>query len=107
MIDALDHTNAILTAISGIIWSEYLLIPLLVMVGVYLTAGLRGFTWTHIPQAFALLWRGRRGHGDASGEISPFQALMTALAATVGTGNIAGVATAIYFGGRARSFGCG
>ena len=102
--DALDRTNALLTAISGIIWSEYLLIPLLVIVGIYLTAGLRGFTWTHIPEAFALLWHGRRGHDDKTGEISPFQALMTALAATVGTGNIAGVAMAIYFGGPGAVF---
>lgn len=102
--DALDGTNALLTIVSGIIWSEYLLIPLLVAVGIYLTVGLRAFTWTHIPQAFALLWRGRRGHREATGEISPFQALMTALAATVGTGNIAGVATAIYFGGPGAVF---
>ena len=102
--DALDRTTALLTTISGIIWSEYLLIPLLVLVGIYLTVGLRAFTWRHIPQAFALLWHGRRGHDDATGEISPFQALMTALAATVGTGNIAGVATAIYLGGPGAVF---
>lgn len=104
MMNALDRTNALLTTISGIIWSEFLLIPLLVIVGIYLTAGLRAFTWTHIPRAFALLWRGRRTAGHEKGEISPFQALMTALAATVGTGNIAGVATAIYFGGPGAVF---
>lgn len=93
----------LLGAVSGVLWSEYVLIPLLAAVGVYLTAGLRGFTWMGIPRAFGLLWRSRRGRaGD--GEISPFQALMTALSATVGTGNIAGVATAIGFGGPGALF---
>jgi alanine or glycine:cation symporter, AGCS family len=104
VIDALDHANALLASVSSVIWSEYLLIPLLVTVGIYLTAGLHAFTWTHVPHAFALLWRGRRSASGETGEISPFQALMTALAATIGTGNIAGVATAIYFGGPGAVF---
>ncbi len=103
MTGALAGAHDLLIAIGGFIWSEYLLIPLLAGVGIYLTAGLRGMTWICIPHAFALLWRGR-ARGSASGEISPFQALMTALSATVGTGNIAGVATAIYFGGPGAVF---
>jgi AGCS family alanine or glycine:cation symporter len=50
------------------------------------------------------MWQGRKKDDDASGEISPFQALMTCLAATVGTGNIAGVATAIFLGGPGALF---
>lgn len=93
-----------LSTLSGFVWSEYCLIPLLAGVGVYLTLGLRAFPWRNTPHAFSLLWRGRRDNSHESGEISPFQALMTALAATVGTGNIAGVATAIHFGGPGAVF---
>ncbi|MEQ8231610.1 MAG: sodium:alanine symporter family protein [Gammaproteobacteria bacterium] len=96
--------TAWLTRLSALVWSEWCLVPLLAGVGLYLTIGLRGFTWLGIGRAFRLLWRGRRVNRHESGEISPFQALMTALAATVGTGNIAGVATAIHFGGPGAVF---
>jgi AGCS family alanine or glycine:cation symporter len=56
-----------------------------------------------IPFGFSLLWKGRIP-GDAAGEISPFNALMTSLSATIGTGNIAGVATAIIAGGPGAIF---
>lgn len=94
----------VLGAVSGALWSEYVLIPLLAAVGLYLTLGLRAFTWLGIPRAFTLLWRSRGGGDGRAGEISPFQALMTALSATIGTGNIAGVATAIWFGGPGAMF---
>lgn len=93
-----------LNLLSGIIWGEYLLIPLLALVGVYLTIGLRALTWLKIGTAFRTLWSGRKETDVVKGDISPFQALMTALSATVGTGNIAGVATAIYFGGPGAIF---
>lgn len=82
---------------SGIVWGPPML-ALLLGTAVYLTAGIRAATWHGIPDAFRLLWRGR-AQGDEEGDITPFQALMTALSATVGTGNIAGVATAIALGG--------
>ena len=93
-----------LNLLSGIIWGEYLLIPLLAIVGIYLTIGLRAISWRKLPTAFQLLWQGRKETTYIKGDISPFQALMTALSATVGTGNIAGVATAIYFGGPGAIF---
>ncbi|MGR8919144.1 MAG: alanine:cation symporter family protein, partial [Gammaproteobacteria bacterium] len=96
--------NDVLAALSGLLWSEYCLIPLLAGVGVYLSFGLRLFTWAQLLRGFALLWRGRRADPARAGEISPFAALMTALAATIGTGNIAGVATAIHFGGPGAVF---
>ena len=86
----------------GIVWGEFVLIPLLALVGVYLTLGLRAMPWRYLGYAVRLLWR--REQGATHGEISPFQALMTALSATIGTGNIAGVATAIYFGGPGAVF---
>jgi alanine or glycine:cation symporter, AGCS family len=93
-----------LDALSGIIWGEYLLIPMLVIVGIYLTIGLHAIPWRKIPLAFQTLWQGRKTPPHIEGDITPFQALMTALSATVGTGNIAGVATAIYFGGPGAIF---
>ncbi|MGB1800669.1 MAG: alanine/glycine:cation symporter family protein, partial [Gammaproteobacteria bacterium] len=92
-----------LNTLSGIIWGEYLLIPLLAIVGIYLTIGLYAMPWRKIPVAFQTLWQGRK-ETHSQGDITPFQALMTALSATVGTGNIAGVATAIYFGGPGAIF---
>ena len=93
-----------LNTLSGIIWGEYLLIPLLAIVGIYLTIGLHAMPWRQLPLALQTLWQGRKETPHIKGDISPYQALMTALAATVGTGNIAGVATAIYFGGPGAIF---
>ncbi|MGB2242463.1 MAG: alanine/glycine:cation symporter family protein [Porticoccaceae bacterium] len=78
------------------------MLVLLLGTGVFLTIGLRGMTITRIPYAFGQLLKGRKGSGE--GEISPFNALMTALSSTVGTGNIAGVATAIGIGGPGALF---
>ena len=78
------------------------MLVLLLGVGIYLTAGLRAMTWRKIGYAFGELWQGRRPEGE--GDITPFQALMTALSATIGTGNIAGVATAIVLGGPGAVF---
>ncbi len=93
-----------LNTLSSIIWGEFLLIPLLAIVGIYLTIGLYAMPWRKIPLAFQTLWQGRKETSHIEGDITPFQALMTALSATVGTGNIAGVATAIYFGGPGAIF---
>ena len=79
------------------------LLPLLVGAGLFLTFGLRFMPQRRIGYAFKMLWRGRK-KTDQTGDISPFNALMTALSATVGTGNIAGVATAIFFGGPGALF---
>jgi len=100
----MSNIQDILDSLSGVIWGEYLLIPLLTIVGIYLTIGLRAMPWVRIPHAFKLLWYGRISDDEKAGDISPFQALMTALSATIGTGNIAGVATAIYFGGPGAVF---
>jgi AGCS family alanine or glycine:cation symporter len=78
------------------------MLVLILGVGFYLTLGLRFLTIIRIPFGFRLLWRGRVPRGR--GEISPFGALMTSLSATIGTGNIAGVATAIYLGGPGAVF---
>ncbi len=73
-------------------------------VGLYLTFGLHAMPWRKLGAACKLLWRGRSVDKDIEGDISPFQALMTALSGAIGTGNIAGVATAIYLGGPGAVF---
>lgn len=70
--------------------------------GFFLMMGLKLMPLRQIKTGFILLWRGRHTTGD--GDISPFSALMTSLAATIGTGNIAGVATAIFIGGPGALF---
>lgn len=91
-------------AISNFVWGPFMLI-LLVGTGVYLTVGLKGITIRKIPDAFKMLLKGRdKEKLEGAGDITPFQALMTSLAATVGTGNIAGVATAIVMGGPGAIF---
>ncbi|MEL0077007.1 MAG: alanine:cation symporter family protein, partial [Alphaproteobacteria bacterium] len=84
------------------VWGRTMLIAIL-GTGLFLTAGLKLLTVRKIPFGFSLLWKGRIP-GDAAGEISPFNALVTSLSATIGTGNIAGVATAIIAGGPGAIF---
>ena len=91
----------IIDTVNSVVWGPIMLV-LLLGTGVFLTIGLRGMTITRIPYAFGQLLKGRKGSGE--GEISPFNALMTALSSTVGTGNIAGVATAIGIGGPGALF---
>ena len=93
-----EHT---INTVNSVVWGPIMLV-LLLGTGVFLTIGLRGMTITRIPYAFGQLLKGRKGSGE--GEISPFNALMTALSSTVGTGNIAGVATAIGIGGPGALF---
>jgi len=93
-------TSAV-TWLDDLVWGVPMLV-LLLGVGIYLTIGLRFRTIRDLPFAIAMLWRGRVAEGE--GEITPFNALMTALAATIGTGNIAGVATAIFIGGPGAVF---
>jgi AGCS family alanine or glycine:cation symporter len=92
-----------LSQASGLIWGPAML-ALLLGVGVYLTIGLKALPWRKTPHAFVLLWRGRKSGPEEEGDITAFEALMTALSATIGTGNIAGVATAIFLGGPGAVF---
>jgi AGCS family alanine or glycine:cation symporter len=90
--------------VSAWVWGWPLLI-LLVGTGVYLTVLLRGLQFRELGHSLYLALIKRREEGaEVQGDISHFQALMTALAATVGTGNIAGVAAAIATGGPGALF---
>jgi alanine or glycine:cation symporter, AGCS family len=99
----MDNFTSVLDVISGWVWL-IMMFPLL-GIGLYLTIGLKGMSIRRLPEALGVLFSkdaGDKAPGD--GEISPFKALMTALSATVGTGNIAGVATAIFLGGPGAIF---
>ena len=92
----------IVSSINGIVWGPVMLV-LILGTGFYLSIGLKGMTITQLVAAFKLLWKGRKSDSK-EGEITPFNALMTSLSATIGTGNIAGVATAIALGGPGALF---
>ena len=85
--------------VDNVVWGAPLLI-LLVGTGIYLSVRLGLLQVFRLPQAFRLIFTEDQGEGD----ISSFGALATALAATVGTGNIVGVATAIQTGGPGALF---
>lgn len=98
----MQSLNEILGAVSNFVWGPVMLV-LLIGTGIYLTVGLRGYSFRHIVTAFRLLSQGKKS-SSSEGEISPFNALMTALAGTIGTGSIVGVATAIMAGGPGALF---
>lgn len=89
--------------IGAFAWGPPMLI-LLVGTGFWLTFALRGLQFTKLGHALYLALIKRKEETDQPGDITHFQALMTALSATVGTGNIAGVATAIAIGGPGALF---
>ena len=90
----------LLTAIDDFIWGPPLLI-LLIGTGIMLTIRLKFLQVTKLPMALGLIFTARN---KGSGDIDSFKALCTALAATVGTGNIVGVATAVHAGGPGAIF---
>ncbi|GED20032.1 alanine/glycine:cation symporter family protein [Kurthia gibsonii] len=97
-----DKLNAFLGEVSGVLWG----IPLIVLIlgtGIYLTIRIGFLQIRLLPTALKLVFS--KNHAkSAEGDISQFQALTTALAATVGTGNIVGVATAVILGGPGAIF---
>lgn len=99
----METLDAIVSKINAFAWGPPMLI-LLVGTGFWLTINLRGLQFTKLGHALYLALIKRKEDSDEPGDITHFQALMTALAATVGTGNIAGVATAIAIGGPGALF---
>ncbi|MCK9295744.1 MAG: sodium:alanine symporter family protein [Desulfobulbaceae bacterium] len=96
----MESFESLISTLSGWVWGPPML-ALLVGTGLYLTIILRGMQFRALPHALRLIWH--KEHGT-EGDISHFAALMTALAATVGIGNIVGVATAITLGGPGAVF---
>lgn len=94
--------DTILNTLNSLIWGPPLLI-LLSGVGIYFTFRLKFIQFFRLPRAFTYMFKPEKGDKQ-SGDISAFAALSTALAATIGTGNIVGVATAIQAGGPGALF---
>jgi AGCS family alanine or glycine:cation symporter len=101
--DFLSTLDAIVGKVGAFAWGPPMLI-LLVGTGFWLTFALRGLQFRKLGHALYLALIKRKEDSDQPGDITHFQALMTALSATVGTGNIAGVATAIAVGGPGALF---
>lgn len=89
--------------ISGFLWGSPITLLALLGTGAYLTFRLKLVQITGFKHSFQLI-TGKYDKPDDEGEVSHFQALATALSATIGTGNIAGVATAISLGGPGALF---
>ena len=97
----MEWVHVQMSQLNTLLWGPPMLV-LLIGTFIYLTIGLRGLSIWRIPLSLVLMFKGMRssGHGD----VSPFAALMTSLSATIGIGNIAGVATAIALGGPGAVF---
>ncbi|MDH3314601.1 MAG: sodium:alanine symporter family protein [Gammaproteobacteria bacterium] len=99
----MELLNKVVGEINSFVWGPAMLVAIL-GTGLFLMIGLRLMPLLKLRSGFKLLWQGRVLGEAATGEISPFQALMTALSATIGNGNIAGVATAVFLGGPGALF---
>lgn len=96
-----ETINNILVAIDDFVWG----VPLIVLIlatGIFLTIRLKGLQFTKLGLAFKYMFKNESSGKD--GEVSSFAALCTALSATIGTGNIVGVATAVVAGGAGALF---
>ena len=97
--EGMENLNAIVTAVDDFVWGPVMLL-LLVGTGVFLTIRTGFLTWRNLGYALkSTLSKEARTKSRGEGDVSPFSALTTALAATIGTGNIVGVATAMVSGG--------
>ena len=94
----IENLTDVLNIIDDFVWGPVMLV-LLVGTGAFLTIRTKALCWRNLPYALksVLSKEARQKKGD--GDVSPFSALTTALAATIGTGNIVGVATAMVSGG--------
>ena len=93
----LGQISIVITTIDDFVWGIPLIV-LILSVGIYLTIRLKGLQITKMPMAI------RHIRDNEHGEVSSFGALCTALSATIGTGNIVGVATALVAGGPGALF---
>jgi len=98
----LDAIEKFVSMVNSIVWGPYMLV-LLVGTGIFLTVKLKFISFRYLPYALKLAFSKHQDE-KSEGDINHFQSLMTALAATIGTGNIAGVATAVTLGGPGAVF---
>jgi AGCS family alanine or glycine:cation symporter len=97
----METITELVNDLNGLVWGPPMLV-LILGTGLFLMIGLRFMPLRNLVYGFRMLWRGRRS--EEEGDITPFNALMTSLSATIGTGNIAGVGTAIAIGGPGAVF---
>lgn len=97
----LDTINKVLGKIDSFVWGIPL-IALILLSGLFLTVRLKGIQFRKLPHAFKKMFANEKS--GQHGEVSSFAALCTALSATIGTGNIVGVATAVVAGGPGALF---
>lgn len=97
----LDTINTVLGKIDSFVWGIPL-IALILLSGLFLTIRLKGVQFRGLPHAFKKMFANEKS--GQHGEVSSFAALCTALSATIGTGNIVGVATAVVAGGPGALF---
>lgn len=97
----LDTINTVLGKIDSFVWGIPL-IALILLSGLFLTIRLKGVQFRKLPHAFKKMFANEKS--GQHGEVSSFAALCTALSATIGTGNIVGVATAVVAGGPGALF---
>jgi len=107
--DFMEQLTKINSAVNDFVWTNLGLV-LLIGAGILLTCATKFFQITHIKEWWMktiggmFSRRSKARHNKEEGSVSQFQALCTALAATIGTGNIAGVASAICVGGPGAVF---
>ena len=102
----MDALTQIVKDINSILWGPWCLIPILVGTGIFFTLKLRAVQIRHFKLAFKHVFGGLSFNGEKAGKhgMTSFQSLATAIAAQVGTGNLAGVATAMAMGGPGAIF---
>lgn len=98
-----DASHCVISALNTLVWGPPMLV-LILGTGLFLMIRLRFMPLLKLKAGLVSVWQGRSSPPGSQGVITPFQALMTCLAATIGTGNIVGVATAIYWGGPGALF---
>jgi AGCS family alanine or glycine:cation symporter len=96
----ITNMNNFITWFDNLVWGLPLIIFIMV-VGIYLTIRLKVLQVRHLPKALKYMFMNEE---DGKGEVTSFAALCTALSATIGTGNIVGVATAVVAGGPGALF---
>lgn len=96
----ISQINEFITWFDGLVWGLPLIV-LIMAVGIYLSVRLKLLQVVHLPKALKYMVKNEEG---GKGEVTSFAALCTALSATIGTGNIVGVATAIVAGGPGALF---
>lgn len=99
----METFSNVVAQINSFVWGPWML-ALLVGTGILLTIRLKFLQFFSLPYALKLAFGPRNQDSHSKGDISHFQALMTALAATIGTGNIVGVSTAVVAGGPGAVF---